>query len=252
MKIGDFSTASANISNSMDKSQEQISKSLERIAAERAISSTDGSSLAIADSLTMEASTLTQGVRNVNDGIGMLQIADSTLSTVNDSANRINELSVRMNNATLNSDQKAMIHDEVNRLKTSMSDSINNASYNGKNLFNGTLEFSTGNSTIGVSLNAPAVSSVNVDDQDSIYKFMQNVDGLRGSIGSTINQMVSTSNANMEAVVNLRAAESNLQHNDVAQNYNELNSGFLKNNAGLYAQSMNVGYLRSQMSALLD
>lgn len=252
MRIGDFSTASANISNSMDRSQDKIAKSLERIAAERAISATDGSSLAIADSLNMDASSLTQGVRNVNDGIGMLQIADSTLSTVNDGANRINELSVRMNNALLSSDQKAMIQDEVNRLKTSMSDSINNASYNGKNLFNGNLEFSTGNSTIGVTLNAPDVSSVDVNDQDSVYKFMQNVDGLRGSIGSTINQMVSTSNANMGTIVNLRAAESNLQNNDVAENYNELNSAKLLNNAGSFAQSMNVGYLRSQMSALLD
>lgn len=252
MKIGDFSTAAANITNNADKSQNEIGKALGRIAAARALSGEDASSMAIADSLRMEASSLAQGVRNTNEAIGMMQIADSALSTVNDGATRLNELSVRMNNATLNSDQKAMLQSEANALMSSMNQSINSASYNGKNVFQGNMEFSTGNSTISTTLNAPKVGGLDIANQSSIEEFMRSVSSTRSDIGSTINQMVSSATSNLSTVVNLTSAESNLQRNDVAENYNELNSAKLKNNAALYANSFNTDYLRQQISALLD
>jgi len=252
MKIGDFSTAAANINNSADKSQNEIGKTLDKIVAARALSSQDGASMAIADSLRMQASTLTQGVSNANEAIGVLQIADSALSTVNDGANRLNELSVRYNSGLLNSDQQAMVQSEANALKASMNQAINSASYNGKNVFQGEMSFYTGNATISTSLNAPNVGGVDVVNQESILDFMKNVDRSRGDIGSSINEMVSNSTSNMNTIVNLLGAESKLQDNDIAENYNNLNTEKLKNNAALYAQSHNVDYLRRQVSALLD
>lgn len=252
MKIGDFSTTAANTSNSANKAQNGIGKALGRIAAIRALSSEDASSMAIADSLRMEASSLAQGIRNTNEAIGVLQIANSALSTVNDGANRLNELSVRMNSAILNSDQRAMLQSEANALIRSMDQSINSATYNGKSVFQGSMEFNTGNSTISIYLNAPKMDSLDITDKGTIEEFMRSVDSVRSDIGSVINQMVSSTNSNLTTVVNLRSAESNLQRNDVAENYNELNSAKLKNSAALYANSFNINYLKQQISALLD
>jgi flagellin len=252
MKIGDFSINAANISIQAEKSESNVSKALDRLAAQRALSSTDGSSMMIADSLRMQASTLSQGIRNTNEAIGMMQIADGTLSNVNKDATRLNDLSVRMNNASLNSDQKAMLQSEANALQRSMNQSINNATYNGKNVFGGNLEFSTGDSTVRASVNAPSTGSLDITNQQSILDFMKNVDSVRSDIGSAVNEMVSISNANATAVVNLKASESGLQNNDVAANYNELEKGKLQLNTQLFANSMNTDYLKEKISSLLD
>lgn len=252
MTIGSFSINAANISVQADKSENTVSKSLERIAAQRALSSTDGSSMMIADSLRMQASTLSQGISNTNEAIGMMQIADGTLSNLNKDATRLNDLSVRMNNASLNSDQKAMLESEANALQRSMNQSVNSASYNGKNVFGGNLEFSTGDSTVKASVNAPSTRGLDISDQQSILDFMKNVDSVRSDIGSAVNEMVSISNSNAETVVNLKASESGLQNNDIATNYNELEKGKLQLETQLFANSMNTDYLKEKMSSLLD
>ncbi|EOJ9181381.1 flagellin C, partial [Campylobacter jejuni] len=69
------------------------------------------------------------------DAIGVLQIADASLTNISQSADRLNELSVKMNNAALSDSQKSMLRTEATRIQESINDSFNNATYNGKNVF---------------------------------------------------------------------------------------------------------------------
>ena len=82
---------------------------------------------------------MSQGVRNANDALGILQVADATLSNITDSAIRMNELSVALGNPALNSDQRAMIQSEASALTQSMQDATSQAVFNGKNVFSGQL-----------------------------------------------------------------------------------------------------------------
>lgn len=252
MKIGESQTINATANNNANKAKNEEKSALENIAAMRALQGTDGANLMIADSLLSQISGLTQGVRNANDAIGMLQIADSTLGNMTATADRINVLSVKLGNDTLTTEQRAMIQSETNALKASMRDSVMQASFNGKNVFASEMTFVTGNETsVTLNINAPNTSLVDVNDQQTILDFMTNVNMERANIGSVMNGIQHGINSNLVTIVNLTAAESSQQNNDVAENYNELNQAKLKENAALYANVYNTQYLRGKIDTLL-
>ena len=250
MKIGNSQATNESLI-SLNKAKDEESKALKRIAAQRPIEATDGSSLAIADALLSQFNSMAQGVRNANDALGILQIADGALSNITDSAIRINELSVQLGNPTLNQDQRNMIQSQVNALTQSMNDAVGQASFNGKSVFSGQMDFLTGSGITSINLQAPNTSGIDVNNQDSILSFMTNVNLLRADIGAAMNGIQAGVNSNMNTLVNLKAAESGLMHDDLAQNYNDLNRATLLANASLYASSFNTNYLQSRLDALL-
>lgn len=236
---------------SIREAKEQQKEALENLSSPRPIDATDGSSLAIADQLLAQANSLAQGIRNANDAIGILQIADSTLSNITSSAIRMNELSVALGNPALNSEQRSMITSEANALTQSMLDSTQQAVYNGKNLFTGSMTFVTGTGSTSVNLQSPSTNNLSVENQQSIQDFIYQVSKSRADIGAAMNGIQSGINSNLSTVVNVRSAESNLQDNNTAENYNELNTAKLLENAALYANSFNVRQLQARIDSLL-
>lgn len=252
MKIGNSTQISQNINTQLDKSKAEEKKALERIAAERALSGEDTANLLIADDLRNSISSYSQGVKNANEAVAMLQIADGALQSLSDSGVRLTELAVAMNNGALNSDQKAMLESEAAALQSSMSDALNNATYNGRNVFAGDLQFATSSDgVVQASLTAPEVSAVDISDQSSIASLMESVSRSRSNIGSTINELESLTTSHLQAITNLTEGESKLQNSDVAENYNVLNAALLRENASLYANSFNADYLRQNVAELL-
>lgn len=151
----------------LNNAQKASEKALGNIAAARAISGVDSANLAIADSLRSQSSTIDQGVANAYDAIGVLQIADASLTNISQSADRLNQLSVSMNNAALSDTQKNALRTEATRLTQSINDSFNNATYNGKNVFQ-TLNFVVGSGTETTNLNQLSTNGLSIDNQDSI------------------------------------------------------------------------------------
>lgn len=251
MQINSLNTNSANGNYYLNQAQNNANKALEAVVANRAISSTDGASMSIADSLRTQSSSIEQGVANANDAIGVLQIADGALSNITKSADRINELSVSMNSAALNSDQKKMIQNEANALVNSMKDAVSSASFNGKNVFSGSMEFVTGNGNASISLNAPSFGTIDVNNQQSIQDFMSSINSLRSDIGSAQNGIMSGVNVAMNTNVNIQASESNLQNNDIAKNVNDFNQANLLINSGAYASAFNLQNAQNQIANLL-
>lgn len=235
----------------LNKAREEEKNALKKIASPRPIEATNGAGLAIANELLAEANSISQGVRNANDALGVMQIADATLSSITDSAVRMNELSVALGNPALNSDQRAMIQSEANALTRSMRDATSQAVFNGQNVFGGQMSFVTGSGMTSINMQAPNVADLNVNNQQSILSFIERVNMQRANIGSAMNGIQSGVNASMNTIVNLKAAESGLMQNDIAENYNELNSAKLKENAALYVNSFNAKYLQSRLDSLL-
>lgn len=253
MKIS--SVSNNQYSNNAHKAKNTHDKALQNIAANRALSGTDSANLVIANSLLSQSNVLQQGVANANDAIGMLNIADSTLSNLTDSANKLNELSVSINNPALSQREKNMIHQEANALKSSMQQSINNASFNGKNIFNNQLEFSTGNTTHGINLDANSINGsvkdIDITSQSTIENFTQMVNSIRKDIGSSQNALVSDIENSLKQHVALRQSESNLQNNDIALNISEERQSNHLITASILAQAHNTETLRNQIDRLL-
>lgn len=234
----------------LNNAQKSSEKALENIAAARAISGIDSANLAIADSLRSQSSTIDQGVANAYDAIGILQIADASLSNISQSADKLNELSVRMNNAALNESQKGMLRTEAGRIQESINSSFNNATFNGKNVFQ-TMQFTVGSGVETTNLNALNTNNLDISNQDSITNFMDQLGSLRSEIGSGINAITSNINSSVQHSINTKAAENNLLNNDMAKNINDLNVSYLKENAAAFASAQSNIMLQAKLASLL-
>lgn len=235
----------------LNNAQKASEKALENIAAVRAISGVDSANLAIADSLRSQSSTIDQGVANAYDAIGVLQIADASLTNISQSADRLNELSVKMNNAALNDSQKSMLRTEASQIQESINDSFNNATYNGKNVFQ-TMNFVVGSGTETTNLNPLTTSGLSIDNQDSITNFMDQLGSLRSEIGAGINAITSNINASVQNSINTKAAENNLLNNDVVKNVNDFNANYLKENSTAFIAAQSNMQLQSKIASLLQ
>lgn len=247
MKINDIGTQNQYV-NQAQKNQE---KALENISALRAISASDGANLAIADSLRTQSNTIDQGILNAYDSIGVLQIADSTLSNASNTAMRINELSVRSNSAALNERQKAMLNAEASKLAQSIDQAFDTANFNGKNVFS-SMDFVVGSGVESINLNRPSTENLTLNNQEGIQNFIDQVGSLRAEIGAGINAINSNINASLQTSINTKEAESKLQNNDIAQNINDFNANYLKENAFLFANAHSNVVLQTKLASLLQ
>ncbi len=244
-----FNTQSINNINQNKANTESI---LSKIAAVRELSGKDGSNLMIADSLNSQISSLTQGVQNANDGIGMLQIADGTLSNLSQSADKLNQLSVRYNSAALNSDQKAMLQQEFSATTQAMQDMVQQTTYNGKQIFGQTMSFEMGNGSIDVSaLQVSGIDSMSIDNQNSIQSFMDNLDQTRSDVGSAMNQFETSITNSLSAVSNLSSSKSNIEETPMDKKISDLNQNQLKLEVSMLAQAHQNNQLQKRISALL-
>ncbi|WP_029232411.1 flagellin N-terminal helical domain-containing protein [Butyrivibrio sp. VCB2006] len=90
----------------------------------------DAAGLAISEKMRREIRGLSQGSRNIQEGISLCQVADGYLAEVHDMIQRINELAVKGANDTLTSSDRSFINDEVQAIKTEMSRIFDTATYN--------------------------------------------------------------------------------------------------------------------------
>lgn len=227
-------------------------KALQNIAALRAIAATDGANLAIADGLRTQANTIEQGIANAYDAIGILQIADASLSSITDSAVRLGELSVQSNNAILSERQRQMINTEAQRLTGSINDAFNNANYAGKNVFQ-SLDFVVGTGSVdSENLNPISSAGLSIDNYDSITTFIDQVGSLRADIGAGINALASNINAAAQNELSVRKAESEMLNDEVGANTIDINTSFLKQNATAFAMAHRTELLKQNVGALLQ
>lgn len=241
--------------NNANQAKTAGEKALSNIAATRALSGVDGADMIIADSLLSQSNVLNQGIANANDAIGMLNIADSTLSNLTQSVDRLNELSVRANNPALSDRERVMLRNEAQALTDSMNQSVANASFNGKNVFGGNMEFYTGSSSQNINLDqnsiTGAISSLDINSQQSIQDFMSSINSMRADIGASQNALVENITNSLTQSVALRQAESGMRNDDVAVNMADKNQADMNLNAAILAQSHNANNLKLQLDRLL-
>ncbi|ARR03762.1 flagellin [Campylobacter vicugnae] len=249
MKIDNYSNSMQNYY--LNNAQNSANKALDNISANRAISGSDSANMVIANALLSDANAISQGVSNANDAIGVLQIADGALQNLTDSADRLNELSIRSTSLAMDDNSRAAIKSEAQALKTSMQDTLNSTSFNGNNIFGSTLNFQTGSSETTISLNAPNISSIDIDSQESIAAFRDGINAMRGDIGSTQQGLLSDINASITAANSARSSESQLQNNDVVKNLSDLNKADLLLNSTTLTAAHNMTLLAQQVSTLL-
>lgn len=107
--------AQRNLGNSVDNLQ----RSIERLSSGMRINkaSDDAAGLAISEGLRAKIRGYGQALRNVNDGVSMVQVGEGSLNEVTNILIRMRELAVQSSNSTLGSSERNTLHDEYQALK---------------------------------------------------------------------------------------------------------------------------------------
>ena len=89
---------SANIAaNAMTRNERSMSQTMERLSTGIRINSAkdDAAGLAISSKMTSQINGLNQAVRNANDAISMIQVAEGAMKGMSDMMQRMRELAVQ-------------------------------------------------------------------------------------------------------------------------------------------------------------
>ncbi len=140
IKIGS-NIGSLNAQRRLGESTSMLSGVYERLASGKRINraSDDAAGLAIAESLNTRSRVYTQAIRNGNDGLSVLAVADSAASSLSGIVTRIAELAEQAANGVYNRTQRQALDNEAQALSDEYSRIISTTSFNGVKLFNGSL-----------------------------------------------------------------------------------------------------------------
>src|SRR5690242_1682498 len=129
--------ASLNAQRNLNGSQTLLGKAIQRLSSGVRINSAadDAAGLAISDRMTTQVGGLNQAVRNANDGVSMLQTADSALGTVSQALQRIRVLAVQAANATNSDADKKALQQEVSQLTAEVDRVGRTTTFNGQKIF---------------------------------------------------------------------------------------------------------------------
>lgn len=121
-----------------------VERSLERLATGQRINraSDDASGLIMADKMSVEIKALEQSVKNGQDLLSVIEVADKTLETGNSILNKVYELALKGSSDTIDDEALSAISIEINGLLEEFDSMTQNAQFNGRKIFDGTGDFS--------------------------------------------------------------------------------------------------------------
>ena len=227
---------------------DRLAQSIERVSSGLRINraSDDVGGLAIAESLRSDIRVLRQGLRNLNDGISLTNVAEAGLNAQSDILIRMRELAAQSASGTITDPERANLQLEFIQLRNEI-DRISNATeFNGQSLLDGSLDSAAGIPiVISFGLDATANSQLNinteadVDDVDSTFLGIAASDistqagaatalttldtaldtliGERASLAAVQNRLTRILPGQAILVENLIAAESQIRDADIAE-----------------------------------
>lgn len=163
---------SLNAQRNLGKSQNDLSRSMQRLSSGLRINSAkdDAAGLAISDRMTSQIRGLNQAARNSNDGISLAQTAEGALQETTNILQRMRELAIQSANDTNSASDRASLQAEVNQLQQEMTRIAGSTSFNGRNILDGTLinaQFQVGaNANETISFSIPSAEAAQLGNHE--------------------------------------------------------------------------------------
>ena len=126
-------------SNAIKRNDRQMTTAMERLSTGMRINSAsdDAAGLAIAARMQSQVNGLEQAVRNANDGISMLQVAEGAVVEINNMLSRMRELAIQAASGTYSVTDRAALNLELQELFLEMQRIAVNTEWNGMTILNG-------------------------------------------------------------------------------------------------------------------
>ena len=154
---------SANIAaNSMVRNERTMTSTMERLSTGLRINSAkdDAAGLAISSKMTSQIRGLDQAVRNANDAISMIQVAEGAMKEVTNMFQRMRELAVQSISDSNTADDRSALNNEYKQLSAEVARIAENTQWNGTNILDGART----SSVFQIGANADQTISVNFGD----------------------------------------------------------------------------------------
>ena len=240
--------ASAN-SNSLATSLQRLSSGLRVNSAKD-----DAAGLAIANKMDAQARGMNVAVRNSNDGISLVQTAESGMSVIGDMMQRMRELAVQATNGTNTSGDLSAINQEYSQLWSEIQRTMSSVQFNSTSLLNATAAFdfqigansgqtvSIASSDISITAGVGGMSaasalnttttSANASAIDAIDTAISAINSSRATLGAIQNRFNYTVSFLQSASENQQAARGRIMDADFAQETSNLSRAQILQQAG--------------------
>jgi flagellin len=138
--------ASMTAQRSFMNSNAALETAFERLSTGKRVNSAvdDAAGLAIGKELESRVSGLNQAIRNTNDGISIIQIAEGALDEATTILQRMRDLAVQGSNDSLSTDERGYLEAESDALIAAFDDLSTAAKWNGATVFGVTFTIQTG------------------------------------------------------------------------------------------------------------
>lgn len=157
--------------SSLYKVNRDVKTSLERLSTGLRINraSDDAAGLGVSENLRTQVKGTSQAMKNAQDGIAAITIAEGAANEVSDVLQRMRELSVQSANDTLTSTERAYTNQEYNQLKSEIDRIAEVTNYNGMKLISSS--GTTSNARFGIGGAGSGTGSALWVDANSAYGF---------------------------------------------------------------------------------
>jgi flagellin len=181
--------------NNLNKSQNALGTSIERLSSGLRINSAkdDAAGMAISNRMTAQINGLTQASRNANDGISIAQTTEGALNEINDNLQNIRRLTVQAQNGSNSESDRQSIQNEINARLEEINRIAEQTEFNGIKVLNAdqTLTIQVGandGQTIDIQLSAMSSDTLSMTgfDVTNVATVMRNGSTFTDSAGESM------------------------------------------------------------------
>jgi flagellin len=257
----------------LGRTNRSLSQSLGRISSGYRVNraADDSAGLSVALNLETRNQSVQQAIRNANDGVSMIQTAESASDEVTDLLQRMRELAVEGASETLGSDERSYIEDEFDELVDEVERIAANTEFNGLVLTDGTtteLDAQVGvdnstssqitidlgdltSTTLGLTSSVTVLTVTGAAAAiDTIDAALDSVNGYRADLGASQTRLDSAISFSENYSNALSLAEGNIRDADIAKESANLAKLQILQKAGLAALAQANKINRSVLTLL--
>jgi flagellin len=264
-----------NAHNQLVKTERDLQTTINRLSSGLRINGArdDAAGLAIAENLRADVQGLNQAIRNANDGISVINVADSALGEIANLLHRAMTLAEQSASDTSGEDSstsKVAINSEYNQILSEIDRIAATVEFNGLSLLSGSgtsIDVQVGlasssddritiqtsgisASSLGLVSDALLLASDARTELEAIQQAIDDVSGDRGDLGAYFNRLEHTIGVISVQAENLLAAESQIRDANVAQEVVNMTKYQVLNQTGLSALAQANATSQSVLSLL--
>jgi flagellin len=246
MPVINTNVSALNAQAALAKNSRTMSTAMEQLSTGSRINSArdDAAGMAIGTNMTSQIRGLNQAVRNLNDGVNLLQTAEGALNETTNMLQRMRELAVQAASGTYSSTQRGFLQTEFLAINSQIDKIASETTWNGYTVLTGTtggtttgtFSFQSGQTSgqtidvvvggmtlsalgmtttasVGLALSSAASASAAIATIDSA---INTVNTQRATIGAAVNRMTYAADNITNISANVSASRSTIMDTDYA------------------------------------